>query len=246
MGRQALALVERTGYRGAGTLEFLVDADLNPWFLEMNTRLQVEHPVTELVTGVDLVEHQLRIAQGEPLGLAQPQLAQNGHAIECRVYAEDPEQGFLPSPGRILALAVPGGPGIRDDTGVYAGYEVPVHYDPMISKLCGHGATRERAIERMRRAVAEYRVVGIRTTLPFFAWALDSPAFRSGDYDTGFVERHWNTRGQEAPDELELAVAVAALEEYRRRRARRLEPSRAGGGSEWWRAGLAERLGRGL
>jgi acetyl-CoA carboxylase biotin carboxylase subunit len=244
MGRQALALVERTGYRGAGTLEFLVDADREPWFLEMNTRLQVEHPVTELVTGVDIVEHQIRIAQGEPLALEQQRLALQGHAIECRVYAEDPAQGFLPSPGRILALATPGGPGIRDDSGVYAGSEVPVHYDPMISKLCCHAATRERAIARMRRAVSEYRVVGIRTTLPFFEWALQTPAFTSGDYDTSFVERLWNPREDGEPEGLELAVAAAALEEYSRRRARRHDAPAAGCGSSWWRAGVAERLGR--
>ena len=189
MGTLAVALVRRVGYENAGTLEFLVDAERKPYFLEMNTRLQVEHPVTEMVTGVDLVKTQIQIAQGEPLALRQETLAQRGHAIECRVYAEDPEAGFLPSPGRILALRSPGGPGVRDDSGVDEGTEVGVHYDPLVSKLIAWAGTREEAIRRMRRAVAEYRVVGVRTTLPFFARALTHPDFVAGDVDTGFVER---------------------------------------------------------
>jgi acetyl-CoA carboxylase biotin carboxylase subunit len=167
MGAMALALVKRVGYVNAGTLEFLVDASGQPYFLEMNTRLQVEHPVTEMVTGVDLVRLQIRIAEGDRLPFRQADLAQRGHAIECRVYAEDPDQGFLPSPGRITALRAPGGPGVRDDSGVYEGYEVPVHYDPLVSKLVVWAESRAAAIERMRRAVSEYRLLGIRTTLPF-------------------------------------------------------------------------------
>ncbi|HEX9186779.1 MAG TPA: acetyl-CoA carboxylase biotin carboxylase subunit, partial [Vicinamibacteria bacterium] len=159
MGALAVALVRRVGYVNAGTLEFLVDADRNPYFLEMNTRLQVEHPVTEMVTGVDLVQQQIRIAQGEPLPFRQEDLTQRGHAIECRVYAEDPDNGFLPSPGRIVALRPPGGPGVRDDSGVCEGGEVGVHYDPLVSKLVAWGESRDEAIRRMRRAVAEYRIV---------------------------------------------------------------------------------------
>ena len=153
MGGLAVALVRRTGYVNAGTLEFLVGADRRPYFLEMNTRLQVEHPVTEMVTGVDLVQAQIRIAQGEPLALRQEDLALRGHAIECRVYAEDPDAGFLPSPGRILALRAPAGPGVRDDSGVDEGATVPIHYDPLVSKLVAWGETRADAISRMRRAV---------------------------------------------------------------------------------------------
>ncbi len=178
MGDLAVALVRRTGYVNAGTLEFLVDADGAPYFLEMNTRLQVEHPVTEMVTGQDLVKLQIRIAQGEPLPFRQADLNQRGHAIECRVYAEDPDQGFLPSPGRILGLRAPGGPGIRDDSGVFVGYDVPIHYDPLLSKLVAHGEDRAQAIARMARAVAEYQIVGLRTTLPLFARVLRNEAFR--------------------------------------------------------------------
>ncbi len=220
MGELAVALVKRARYVNAGTLEFLVDEERNPYFLEMNTRLQVEHPVTEMVTGLDLVKLQILVARGEELGLSQADVVQNGHAIECRVYAEDPERDFLPSPGRILALHVPGGPGVRDDSGVYEGYSVPVHYDPLISKLVAWGRDREEAVARMRRAVSEYKVLGIQTTLPFFAKVMRHPDFLAGDFDTSFVDaafpRHQMKR--EAP--LEVAVAAAAIHAYRERRAR--------------------------
>jgi acetyl-CoA carboxylase biotin carboxylase subunit len=243
MGAMALALVERAGYVNAGTLEFLVDAGRNPYFLEMNTRLQVEHPVTELVTGVDLVKLQIRIAQGEPLPLRQQDLRQTGHALECRIYAEDPEQNFMPSPGRILALRVPDGPGVRVDTGVYEGYQVPIHYDPLLSKLVVHAATRDEALARMRRALAEYRLVGIRTTLPFFERVLRHPDFVAGDYDTGFVAR---VLAEPAPAaEWQIAVAAAAIRAHRERRAVRA-PAVAATVSSWWQAGLREaQRGRG-
>ena len=240
MGRLAVELCRRTGYLNAGTVEFLVDADRQPYFLEMNTRLQVEHPITELVTGVDLVQLQLAIAAGEELPFAQSALAQRGHALECRVYAEDPTRDFLPSPGRILALQSPGGPGVRDDSGVHAGFRVPVHYDPLISKLCTHAESRPHAIARMRRAVSEYRVLGVRTTLPFFEWALGHPSFVSGEYDTGFVPRHYRP-DPPAPDAVELAMAAAAIESHRARHAATRDPGRE---SPWWRAGLAERQRR--
>src|SRR5262249_9868784 len=150
MGSLAVALVKKAGYVNAGTLEFLVDAERRPYFLEMNTRLQAEHPVTEMVTGEDLVKLQIRIAQGQRLPFRREELQQGGHAIECRVYAEDPDQGFLPSPGRITALRVPGGPGIRDDSGIYEGYEVPIHYDPLLSKLVAYSYSRRDALLRMR------------------------------------------------------------------------------------------------
>jgi acetyl-CoA carboxylase biotin carboxylase subunit len=240
MGDMAVALVKRVGYVNAGTLEFLVDAAGEPYFLEMNTRLQVEHPVTEMVTGVDLVRLQIRIAEGEPLTLRQADLAQRGHAIECRVYAEDPDQNFMPSPGRITALRAPGGPGVRDDSGVYEGYEVPVHYDSLLSKLVAWAETREAAIERMRRAVAEYRVLGIRTTLPFFERVLRHPAFVKGDLDTGFVARLLEESAQQTPP-LDVAIAAAAIAAYEeRRRARSQGGGPAASGSAWSAAGRRE------
>jgi acetyl-CoA carboxylase biotin carboxylase subunit len=243
MGMLAVALVRKVGYENAGTLEFLVDAERQPYFLEMNTRLQVEHPVTEMVTGEDLVKLQIRVAQGQRLPFRQEDLRQRGHAIECRVYAEDPEAGFLPSPGRIAALRLPGGPGLRDDSGVYAGYEVPVHYDPLISKLVAYGYNRQDAILRMRRAVAEYKVVGIKTTLPFFERVLRHPAFMAGEFDTSFVERVFAEADRKRERAIDVAVAAAALRAFGDRQAARL-PQAAGSvaGSPWWRAGVPERL----
>jgi acetyl-CoA carboxylase, biotin carboxylase subunit len=235
MGALAVALALKAGYQSAGTLEFLVDAGRNPYFLEMNTRLQVEHPVTEMVTGLDLVKLQIAIAEGEPLPFGQGDLRQRGHAIECRVYAEDPAQGFLPSPGRIVALRAPAGPGLRDDSGVYEGAEVPIHYDPLISKLVAWGADRVEAIARMRRAVSEYAVLGITTTLPFFDRVLRHPAFVSGDIDTGFIERHMAELGPAPSDEVrDIAVVAAAVRALRERSAARAEPS-APAGSAWRR-----------
>jgi acetyl-CoA carboxylase, biotin carboxylase subunit len=183
------------------------------YFLEMNTRLQVEHPVTELITGVDLVRWQLAVAQGEKLPLAQAQIPRRGAAIECRVYAEDPVK-FLPSPGTITSLRVPAGPGIRDDSGVVAGSVISVHYDPMISKLCTWADARPAAIDRMRRAVGEYHVGGIRTNLPFHRRVMRHPAFAAGEYDTGFIERHKAELTPAEPDDAtaELAAIAAALQ----------------------------------
>jgi acetyl-CoA carboxylase biotin carboxylase subunit len=247
MGALAVGLVRQAGYRNAGTLEFLVDADRHPYFLEMNTRLQVEHPVTELVTGQDLVKLQIRVAAGEPLPFEQAQLAQHGHAIECRIYAEDPTVGFLPCPGRIVGLRVPGGPGIRDDTGVFDGYEVPVHYDPLISKLVAHGASREEALQRMRRAVAEYRVLGIRTTLPFFARVLADPRFVAGDFDTSFIDdlgEPETPEGDDGPTWL-VAVAAAAIAAYRERARSQRAGSASSRGSAWRQRGWRETAGGG-
>jgi acetyl-CoA carboxylase biotin carboxylase subunit len=237
MGRAAVALVRRAGYVNAGTLEFLVDANRNPYFLEMNTRLQVEHPVTEMVTGLDLVKLQIRIAAGEPLPFRQDDLRQRGHAIECRVYAEDPDQDFLPSPGRILALRAPSGPGVRDDSGVYEGWDVPIHYDPLISKLVAWGKDRDEAIVRLRGAVAEYTVLGIHTTLPFFERVLRHPGFVAGDFDTSFVQ----TERATAPvreREWEVAVVAAAIATTRERQAAPGAPAAAS--PAWWRSGVAE------
>jgi acetyl-CoA carboxylase biotin carboxylase subunit len=225
MGELAVGLVKRIAYVNAGTLEFLVDRERRPYFLEMNTRIQVEHPVTEMVTGQDLVKLQIRVAQGEPLPFAQDALSQRGHAIECRVYAEDPDQGFMPSPGRILALRRPGGPGVRDDSGVEAGEDVKIHYDSLISKVIAHGADRADAIARMRRALAEYRVLGIRTTLPFLERVLAHPAFVAGEVDTSFVERVFAETDRDRHRPLEVAVAAAAIGAYRDRQTSRLAPA---------------------
>ena len=189
MGAAAVEIARAANYFSVGTIEFLVDADRKFYFLEMNTRLQVEHPVTELVTGVDLVREQIRIAAGEKLSYKQEDIRWTGSSIECRVYAEDPEKNFLPSPGKITRLRTPSGPGVRDDSGVYEGWEVPLFYDPMISKLATWGATRGEAIARMQRALGEYHVGGIRTTIPFFQAVLKDEEFRQGDIDTGYITR---------------------------------------------------------
>jgi acetyl-CoA carboxylase biotin carboxylase subunit len=201
----------------------------------MNTRLQVEHPVTEMVTGVDIVKLQIKVAEGERLPFAQEDLVQRGHAIECRVYAEDPDHNYLPSPGTIHALRVPAGPGIRDDSGVYEGAVVPIHYDPMVSKLVAHGADRDEAIRRMRRAIAEYTVLGIKTTLPLFARVLRHPAFVAGDYDTSFLQTALGDAPPAGDGAWEAAVAAAAVAAFtqRRRAARGHEDAVAGGVSAW-------------
>jgi acetyl-CoA carboxylase biotin carboxylase subunit len=193
MGEAAVRLALSAGYTNAGTVEFLVEGAGTEreafYFLEMNTRLQVEHPVTELITGLDLVRLQIAVAEGRPLPFAQSDVALRGHAIECRVYAEDPENNFMPSPGTIARLEQPRGPGIREDGGVYAGYTVPLDYDPMLSKLIAYGATREAAIARMLVALGEYAVGGIKTNLGLFRGVLEDPAFRAGEIDTGYLER---------------------------------------------------------
>jgi acetyl-CoA carboxylase biotin carboxylase subunit len=189
MGEAAVRLACSAGYTNAGTIEFLVDDKQNFFFLEMNTRLQVEHPVTELVTGHDLVHLQIRIAQGEPLPFAQKDVQLRGHAIECRVYAEDPDNGFMPSPGRITRLLQPGGPGIREDSGIYEGWVVPVDYDPMLSKLIAFAPTRDLAIARLLRALDEYVIGGIRTNLGLFRRILTDADFRAARIDTGYLDR---------------------------------------------------------
>ena len=210
MGEVAVRAARSVGYVGAGTIEMLYDsATRGFYFLEMNTRLQVEHPVTELVTGVDLVRWQLAVAQGEKLPLAQADIPRRGAAIECRVYAEDPVK-FLPSPGTITSLRVPAGPGIRDDSGVVAGSVISVHYDPMISKLCAWADTRAAAIDRMRRAVSEYHVGGIRTNLPFHRQVMRHPRFIAGEYDTGFIERHKAELAPPPPDADTATLAAIA------------------------------------
>jgi acetyl-CoA carboxylase biotin carboxylase subunit len=206
MGTAAVKLASAVNYVGAGTVEFLVaDATREFYFLEMNTRLQVEHPVTELVTGIDIVREQITVADGAPLSFTQNHVQWNGHAIECRVYAEDPENNFFPSPGRIRHLRVPNGPGIRDDSGVERNSEVSIHYDPMISKLATWGQTRTVAIDRLRRALDEYEVGGIRTTLPFFRGIVRDKEFIAGQLDTGFIGRFNERRESERASESKRA-----------------------------------------
>jgi acetyl-CoA carboxylase biotin carboxylase subunit len=194
MGAAAIKIAKAAGYANAGTMEFLVDRDRNFYFLEMNTRLQVEHPVTELVTGLDLVSWQLKIAAGERLTLQQSDIRWTGSAIECRVYAEDPENNFLPFPGKITYLAEPSGPGIRLDSGVYQGWTVPYDYDPLLAKLVAWAPDREAAINRLKRALTEYKVGGIRTNLAFFTEILNDEKFQQGDLSTAFLEEFFTRR----------------------------------------------------
>jgi acetyl-CoA carboxylase biotin carboxylase subunit len=221
MGEAAVRLALSAGYVNAGTVEFLVDDDRNFYFLEMNTRLQVEHPVTELITGLDLVEMQLRVAMGEPLRLSQQDIVLRGHAIECRIYAEDPENNFMPSPGKITRFLQPAGPGVREDCGVYEGWTVPLDYDPMLSKLITYGATREMAIDRMLRALDEYTIGGIRNNIALFRRILSDRDFRAAAIDTGYLERLLSKPQESEPDcvpQEVVALAAAILTTASKRR----------------------------
>ena len=206
MGNIAVKSAQAVDYVNAGTIEFLVDKDHNFYFLEMNTRLQVEHPITEMVTGVDIVAEQIRIARGRQLSYTQEQIKINGHSIECRINAEDPFNGFMPSTGRITHSLLPTGPGVRVDTGVYPGFEITPYYDPMIAKLIVWGETRAQAILRMRRALEEYRVVGVRTNIPFHQTLMDSHRFMGTQFDTRFVEERFTM-----DDALEARAANAEI-----------------------------------
>ncbi|MCF8358894.1 MAG: acetyl-CoA carboxylase biotin carboxylase subunit [Prolixibacteraceae bacterium] len=190
MGEQAIAAAKSVNYEGAGTVEFLVDNEHNFYFLEMNTRLQVEHPITERVTGIDLVKKQIEIADGKPLEIQQDQIRQFGHAIECRIYAEDPENNFRPSPGLIRHITEPLGLGVRTDGYVFEGYEIPIYYDPLISKLIVWAFTREEAIQRMKRALFEYKITGVKTPIPFLKRIMDTPDFVNGTYNTHFIQEN--------------------------------------------------------
>jgi acetyl-CoA carboxylase, biotin carboxylase subunit len=190
MGKFAVAAARAANYSGAGTIEFIVDEDLHYYFLEMNTRLQVEHPITERVVGVDLVKEQIRVANNEALSIKQQDLAQRGHAIECRIYAEDPDRNFMPSPGVIKHITEPHGLGVRCDGYVYEGYEIPLYYDPLISKLICWGKNREEAIARMKRALYEYKITGVKTSIRLLVRIMDTPDFRAGRYNTNFIEKN--------------------------------------------------------
>jgi len=196
MGEVAVRVAQAAGYTNAGTVEFLVDQEKNFYFLEMNTRLQVEHPVTELITGLDLVHLQIHIANGERLPFTQEQVQIRGHAIECRIYAEDPDNNYFPSPGKITLLLLPSGPGIRRDSGMYEGWTVPMDYDPLLAKLIGYGTDREQAIGRLTRALNEYFVGGIKTNISLFRRILSNPDFKAAKLDTGFLDRLLKQRDQ--------------------------------------------------
>ena len=210
MGAAAVAAVAAAGYSNAGTVEFLLDDQQNFYFLEVNTRLQVEHPVTELVTGIDLVQEQIRIAAGLPLRFRQTDILHRGHAIECRVYAEDAANNFMPSPGVIQRLVRPLGPGLREDSGVYEGWTVPMDYDPMLSKLIAWGEDRAQAMARMRRALDEYQLIGIRHNLDFFRRVFADPDFQQGRFDTGYVARLQTQEAARLPEQWYRNAAIAA------------------------------------
>lgn len=212
MGEAAIRAAQSCGYVGAGTVEFLLDKDMQFYFMEMNTRLQVEHPVTEYITGLDLVEQQIRVAEGHALAYGQDDLSINGHAIECRIYAEDPSSGFMPGPGRLVAHDPPAGLGVRVDSGVEEGSEISLYYDPMISKLSTWGATREQAIARMVRALDEYEVAGVPTTIGFCRFVMMHESFSGGAFSTHFVDDHFTPEVLDSADEVlmeDLAIAAA-------------------------------------
>ena len=214
MGETAKKVVGAAGYNNAGTVEFLLDKNKNFFFLEVNARLQVEHPVTELCTGVDLVRQQIRIAAGEKLSFSQKDLEQRGHALECRIYAEDPTKNFLPSSGKILFLKEPKGPGVRHDCGVYSGWEVPIYYDPILAKLIVWAENRDAACDRMLAALNDYVILGISTSISFLKDVVGHPEFRAGRTNTGFIKNHFENWGEKekSGDKLRLALTAAAFD----------------------------------
>jgi acetyl-CoA carboxylase biotin carboxylase subunit len=246
----ALTAARVAHYQNVGTVEFLVDLDRNFYFLEMNTRLQVEHPVTEIVAGVDLVADQIRVAAGEPLGYTQETVPRRGWAIECRIVAEDPRAGFIPSVGRIDFAREPAGPGVRVESALYDGFEVSHYYDALVAKVTAWGKDRDEAIRRMRRALSEFKIVGVETNLQFHVQVMDNPYFRAGQIDTDFLEKHFDPH-YEPPIQGEDAalIAAAALSHLRRPLARRNGPTGAANGrsqdgvSAWRTTARAARLG---
>jgi acetyl-CoA carboxylase biotin carboxylase subunit len=241
--RAAVMAAEAAGYANAGTVEFLMDSDGKFYFLEMNTRLQVEHPVTEMVTGLDLVREQILIAAGEPLRYSQNDILARGHAIECRIYAEDPDNNFSPSPGLIPTLERPGGPGVRVDSGAYAGWTVPLEYDSLIAKLAVWAGTRDDAIARLRAALGEYHVGGIKTTIGLFRRIVDDADFQAGEFDTGYLQRLLakGGAGEQAADEETWAALLAAAHHFREQRAGQ-EPARSSNGNGWRSEGKSAML----
>jgi acetyl-CoA carboxylase biotin carboxylase subunit len=212
IGEAAVMVAKSCAYIGAGTVEFLVDEELNFYFLEMNTRLQVEHPVTEMITGIDLVKEQIKVARGEKLAFTQDDLSIRGHALELRVYAEDPTNNFLPDIGTLVDYRKPEGPGVRVDDGFEAGMDIPIYYDPMIAKLITYGKDRTEAIDRMLRAIDEYKIIGVKNTLKFGAFVMAHPDFVNGKFDTHFVAKHFKPEYLKKEDaaEMEIAALLAA------------------------------------
>ena len=236
MGEAAVQVVRAAKYYNAGTVEFLVDSERRFYFLEMNTRLQVEHPVTEMVTGIDLVKQQFRVAWGDPLGIRQEDIVMRGSAVECRIYAEDPDNNFFPSPGKITRLRTPAGPGVRDDSGVYQGWTVPIDYDPLISKLVAWGPTRDEAISRMLRALQEYQVDGIKTNVLFFTEILQNSEFQKAEFDTGFIDRWLAGRTAAEPiSEADHDLALLAAAQFHAGRNSTGAAGSSGGSSNPWR-----------
>ena len=247
MGKHAVAAAASVNYIGAGTIEFLVDNNLNYYFLEMNTRLQVEHPITERVIGIDLVKEQIRIAQGEPISMKQEEVIQKGHAIECRIYAEDPDNNFMPSPGKIQHLTEPLGLGVRQDGYVYEGFEIPIYYDPMISKLIVWGKNRNEAIQRMRRALYEYKITGVKTSIKFLERIMDTPDFITGNYDTGFIEKNEEFLFEKRQCDHEcqdISLIVAHLDYHHRLEQRSVPASVNAEASGWKRSGRKMNMNR--
>jgi acetyl-CoA carboxylase biotin carboxylase subunit len=245
MGMIAVRAAEAVEYLNAGTVEFLVDKDKHFYFLEMNTRIQVEHPVTEMVTGVDMVKEQIRIARGRRMGPTQESVQMKGWAIECRINAEDPYNNFLPSVGRITATLTPTGPGVRLDSGVYDGYEVTPYYDSMLAKLICWGETRGEAVLRMRRALSEYRIMGVNTNIPFHQSLLDSHRFLAGSFDTSFVEERFELEKDDSKLEDELAAILATLVAHRdRQQAAQIVQKNPRDVSNWKWFGRWERMQR--
>ncbi len=215
MGNSAVEAAKAVNYTGAGTIEFLVDNNLNYYFLEMNTRLQVEHPITERITGIDLVKQQILIAEGQVLEFAQEEIKQRGHSIECRIYAEDPDNNFMPSPGKIYKISEPLGLGVRTDGYVYEGYEIPIYYDPMISKLIIWGKTRDESIRRMRRALYEYKITGVKTSIKYLERIMNNKNFIDGNYDTHFIENNQADLMSSSPcEDCDDMVIIAAFIDY--------------------------------
>jgi acetyl-CoA carboxylase biotin carboxylase subunit len=249
MGETAVRAAKAVGYRNAGTVEFILGADDHFYFLEMNTRLQVEHPVTEMVTGIDLVKEQVRIAAGEPLAIRQEDIQPRGWSIECRIYAEDPVNQFMPSVGTVRGLRNPEGPGVRLESSITHGSEVSLYYDPLVSKLVVWGKDREEALDRMCRALDEYVVSGIRTTIPFHRWVMDHPRFRSGDFHTGFIDECYSS--EEAlvlSEESKTATLIAAALAHHDKQFPKRKEGRRRTESKWKVAGRyqiqAQRIGR--
>lgn len=247
MGAHAVAVAKAANYSGAGTIEFIVDENLNYYFLEMNTRLQVEHPITERVVGIDLVKEQINIANGLELTYKQEELRQNGHAIECRIYAEDPDNNFMPSPGLIQHISEPLGFGVRHDGYVYEGYRIPIYYDPLISKLIVWGKTRDEAIARMRRSLYAYKITGVKTTIKFLERIMVTPDFVNGNYNTHFIEKNKAVleEADKCKGDCKAIAIIAAFIDYNNRLERvKIEDAGADSGSNWKRSGRRNNMYR--